>query len=257
MNFINDNLDIDKIKEDFKKKSYIKIENFLNKEVAESVYQGLKDISNRGLWYQANHGNPKFYNPDLPFHESNVFHYSFRYEMYPLKNYTIDGMMKNNISRRDIDKLDKILKNPEMELKYNHILREIGDFLNSDFMHDLISSITDNPLTKNEILCFASRFTQDDFLASHNDSTYDMSSPRRVAFVLNMTKDWLIHWGGNLVILDNHEDKILEAFLPLFNNLFLFNVPLRHAVLPVSCYCQSERFAITGWYQNKYDNNYH
>jgi Rps23 Pro-64 3,4-dihydroxylase Tpa1-like proline 4-hydroxylase len=257
MNFINENLDFNQIKEEFGKKGYIRIQDFLNQETAELLYQGLRDISQKGLWYQVNYGNPKFYNPNLSWQESNQFHYSFRYEMYPLKNYTIDGMIKNNIARRDIEKLDKISTNPEMELNYKHILREIGDFLNSDAMHDLITFITGNPLSKNDILCFASRFTEDDFLASHNDSTHDMSSPRRVAFVLNMTKDWLIHWGGNLLILDDNEDKVIEAFLPLFNNLILFNVPLRHAVLPISCYCQSERFAITGWYQNKYDNNYH
>ena len=255
MQIIGEDHDFEQIKQEYSEKGFITINNFLNEKIAKSTYTGLKDLSEKGLWYQANHGNPKYYKKDLTIEDSNYFHFSFRYEMFPLKNYTLDEMKKSNILKKDIKHLDKINNNPEMELNYSHPLRQIGDFFNSDEMHNLITYITNNPLSANDALCFASRYTADDFLAIHDDGSTDSAVPRRVAFVLNMTKDWLIHWGGNLVILNEECDEVIETHIPKFNSLVLFDVPLKHAVLPVSCNCQSERFAITGWYQNIYKND--
>lgn len=255
MEFINKSLDFNSIKNEFGKNGYIKIDNFFNEYTAEFLYEALKELNKKGLWYQANFGNPKFYDSTLTLEQSDARHFSYRYEMYPLKSYTLDSMKKSFIFRTDMNKLENISDNPEMELKHNNILREVSDFLNSEYMHDLIGFITGNTLSYNDLVCFASRYTADDYLAPHNDSTHDRVSPRRVAFVINLTKDWLLHWGGNLVILEEDKDKAIETFIPLFNNMILFNVPVRHAIFPVSCYCQSERFAITGWYQNKHSDN--
>lgn len=255
MNIIDERHDFELIRKNYAENGLITIDNFLDEKIADSVYSGLKEISSQGLWYQANHGNPKYYKKELIGEEANHFHFSFRYEMYPLKNYTLEDMSKANIIRKDMKSLHKISANPEMELHYSHPLRQIGDFFNSELAHNLISTITGNPLSSEKALCFASRYTADDFLALHDDGSNNNSSPRRVAFVLNMTKDWLLHWGGNLVILNEEYDQIIEAHIPKFNSLVLFDVPLKHAVLPVSCFCQSERFAITGWYQNFYQDD--
>lgn len=253
MDYLNKELDFNLIKENFNKKGYVQINNFFNQFTAEFLFEALKELGKKGLWYQANWGNPKFYDSTLNLQQSDSKHFSYKYEMFPLKGYTLNSLKDAFIFRNDINKIENISNNPEMELKYNNILREVSEFLNSEYMHDLISFITGNPLSYNDILCFASRYTSDDYLAPHTDSTNDRSSSRRVAFAINFTKEWLLHWGGNLVILEDDKDKVIDAFIPLFNNIILFNVPLRHAVFPVSCYCQSERLSITGWYQNKYN----
>lgn len=249
MSIINLNLDFPKLRKEFQEKKYISIENFLAPEIAEDVYTGFKDISEKGLWYQSSYGSPKYYKKGLEMDESSVFHFSYKYEMFPLKNHPLDRMLESNITRTGIERVKHFAQNPEMELDNMHPLRKISYFLNSKEMHDLISFITSNILTYDKLLCFASRYTAHDFLSLHTDSPMNIEVPRKVAFVLNMTKHWLIHWGGNLVFLDNDEKKILDAYVPKFNNLILFNVPIKHAVLPVSVNCQSERFAVTGWYQ--------
>ena len=113
-------------------------------------------------------------------------------------------------------------------------------------MIDAIQAITGFDATNNYPAAFASRYTAGDFNGTHNDINHFSA----VAFVLNMTKYWLPCWGGNLVILDEDFDNIIEAYTPKFNTMIIFDVPIPHAVLPVSIYSQSERLAVSGWYLN-------
>lgn len=250
MSIINLSLDFEKIKLDFKEKKYITIDDFLSQDVAELLYSGFSELNEKSLWYQAEYGRARVYNKKLTQDESNVYHFCFRYEMFPLKNHSLSGMLSSGITRPGLSSVkQQIPENPEMELNYLNSLRKISHFFNSDEMHNLISYITSTELTYNQLLCFASRYTSDDFLALHSDSPSNIQTPRKIAFVLNMTKHWLVHWGGALIFLDDSEKNIIESIIPKFNSLTLFSVPIKHAVLPVSCHCKSERLGMTGWYQ--------
>ncbi|MFN8575845.1 MAG: 2OG-Fe(II) oxygenase family protein [Candidatus Sericytochromatia bacterium] len=251
MSIINLSLDFNKLRQEFvnREYKYITIDNFLADDVAEILYNGFKEITDNALWYQAEYGRARVFNKNLSEFDSNIYHFCFRYEMFPLKNHTLSQMLDSNITRAGLYKVRQIDKNPEMEISYLNSVRKISHFLNSDEMHNLISYITNTELTFGNLLAFASRYTSDDFLALHSDSPTNLETPRRIAFVLNMTKNWLVHWGGSLIILDESQKNIIEAINPKFNSLTLFKVPLKHAVLPVSCHCKSERLAITGWYQ--------
>jgi Rps23 Pro-64 3,4-dihydroxylase Tpa1-like proline 4-hydroxylase len=85
------------------------------------------------------------------------------------------------------------------------------------------------------------------FLTEHDD--FVASEGRRLAYVLNMTRDWRPDWGGYLNILDARGD-IVAGLMPRFNCLNLFTVPLRHNVGMVPQFAPLGRYAITGWFRD-------
>lgn len=86
------------------------------------------------------------------------------------------------------------------------------------------------------------------FLTLHDDSGVN-SERRRVAYVLNLTKHWRADWGGLLHFVDEN-DEVVESWLPGFNVLALFKVPVRHTVSYVAPFATQPRLAITGWFRD-------
>lgn len=86
------------------------------------------------------------------------------------------------------------------------------------------------------------------FLTEHDDLVE--SEGRRLAYVLNMAKDWKPDWGGYLNFMDG-KGNVIAGFMPRFNCLSLFLVPMRHNVTHVPPFAPMGRYAITGWYRNK------
>jgi Rps23 Pro-64 3,4-dihydroxylase Tpa1-like proline 4-hydroxylase len=85
------------------------------------------------------------------------------------------------------------------------------------------------------------------FLTEHDD--LGEAEGRRLAYVLNFARDWRPDWGGYLNILDD-AGNIVAGFMPRFNCLNLFLVPLRHNVSLVAPFAPVGRLAITGWFRN-------
>jgi len=89
----------------------------------------------------------------------------------------------------------------------------------------------------------ATLFKPLDFLTIHDDG---FDSGKLVAYALNMTPSWRPDWGGALQFFDR-DDHIDEGYLPTFNSLNLFRVPMRHAVSQVAAF-GGFRYAISGWF---------
>lgn len=83
------------------------------------------------------------------------------------------------------------------------------------------------------------------FLTEHNDLV--SSETRRTAFVLNLAPDWKPDWGGYLNFIDA-KGNIAAGFMPRFNTMNLFQVPIRHNVSQVAAFAPMSRFAVTGWF---------
>ena len=83
------------------------------------------------------------------------------------------------------------------------------------------------------------------FLSRHDDSGH-AEQHRRVAYVLYMTRGWRADWGGQLQFIDAQGD-VEEAWMPRFNSLALFLVPMPHLVTYVAPFATQPRLAITGW----------
>lgn len=94
----------------------------------------------------------------------------------------------------------------------------------------------------------ASLYAAGHFLTEHDD--FMASEGRRLAYVLHMTRDWRPDWGGNLNFLDA-AGNISRGFMPRFNTLNLFMVPMRHQVSVVAAFAPRGRYAITGWFRNR------
>lgn len=90
----------------------------------------------------------------------------------------------------------------------------------------------------------ATRYLPGHFLTRHNDITPEQG--REVAYVMNLTRDWRTEWGGLLQFM-NDEGEVIDTFMPRFNSLTLFRVPMYHCVSCVAPYAARPRYAITGW----------
>jgi SM-20-related protein len=73
-----------------------------------------------------------------------------------------------------------------------------------------------------------------------------LESNRVVSTVLYLNEDWLAQSGGELIIYDENDEKILEKILPEFGRLVIFlSEKFPHEVLPAT----RERNSIAGWFR--------
>ena len=117
--------------------------------------------------------------------------------------------------------------------------------MSSNEFINFLNEITNLNLTKLNTL-FLSKYKGGNFLSPHCDK-----GNGRLAFVLNLTKNWKPQYGGILHFLNNEKTEIVQSYNPIFNNLMLFEVPengIPHFVSHVVPYIKQERYAITGWY---------
>ncbi|MEW6981794.1 2OG-Fe(II) oxygenase family protein [Colwelliaceae bacterium 6471] len=124
-----------------------------------------------------------------------------------------------------------------------HFFNEIVKFLNCDLTLDFFRNLTCAPE-----ITFAdaqiTRFSAGHFLNCHRD---DVDNKNRIAaFVINLTKDWRADWGGALHIL-NDDMQIEQSFLPTFNEINIFKIPVEHYVGYVTPFTKEHRLSITGW----------
>ena len=67
--------------------------------------------------------------------------------------------------------------------------------------------------------------------------------------MLNLTPMWRPEWGGVLQFLDS-SGHIEEGYVPTFNALNLFRVPMPHFVSLVAPY-GGLRYSVTGWFHGR------
>lgn len=82
------------------------------------------------------------------------------------------------------------------------------------------------------------------FLTAHDDN--NPGPNRLVAYVMSFTTAWRPEWGGLLEFIDP-EGQVEAGYVPSFNSLRLFRVPMKHYVSYVTPYAQAGRYSITGW----------
>jgi len=123
---------------------------------------------------------------------------------------------------------------------------KLRKYLNSENFIDILNQITGLGLTKLTTL-FMSKYSNGNFLSTHSDK-----GNGRLAFVINLTKFWKPHYGGNLHFLNNERTEIIETYVPQFNNLIIFHVPeengIPHYVSHVAPNIKLSRYAISGWF---------
>src|SRR5258706_3088583 len=82
------------------------------------------------------------------------------------------------------------------------------------------------------------------FLTAHDDNT--PGTKRLAAYELSFTPVWRPEWGGLLEFLDD-TSQVEAGYVPGFNTLKLFRVPMTHYVSMVAPSAMGARYSITGW----------
>lgn len=116
-------------------------------------------------------------------------------------------------------------------------------FLNSPAFLDFVRDLTGDARA-NFVDAQATRYDRGHYLNQHDDS--DDTKGRLFAYVLNLTPNWRIDWGGQLNFIDA-DGHVSEAYTPAWNALNLFRVPQAHAVSCVAPFAGGSRLSITGW----------
>ena len=94
----------------------------------------------------------------------------------------------------------------------------------------------------------ASRYHPGHFLTAHDDEVTTMG--RRAAYVLNLTPEWRLDWGG-LLLFHDAQGNVVRGYTPGFNLLNIFSVPQPHSVSWVTPLAGQPRYAVTGWLRAK------
>jgi len=227
-----ENIDIDNLNTSFLKNGYIIVKNALNNDTANYLFEKFSMqeewnlvFNHNGLHQDLNSTEVAQWSADkkndlqLIVHQQASQGFQYFYEAIPIYD-----IYNNNIMP-------------------GHFFNDILEFLNSstvlDFYRNLLSapeiSFADAQIT---------RFSAGSFLNCHDDSVDNKN--RVAAFVINLTKDWRADWGGALHILDD-ESQIQQSFLPSFNEINIFRIPVDHYVGIVAPFAKGDRLSITGW----------
>lgn len=118
-------------------------------------------------------------------------------------------------------------------------------FSSQEFIERL-NKITNLNLTQLTTL-FLSKYKAGSFLSPHSDK-----GNGRLAFVLNLTKNWKPQYGGILHFMNDARTEITDSFVPQFNQFVIFYVPeqkgISHFVSSVVQNVKYSRYSITGWF---------
>jgi hypothetical protein len=82
------------------------------------------------------------------------------------------------------------------------------------------------------------------FLTCHTDEC--PGKGRVAAYVINLTPEWQVDWGGILNFVDS-DGHVAEGYTPRFNALNIARVPQKHSVSIVAPFARGGRYSITGW----------
>lgn len=220
----------------FKENYKFRIDNFLNERFAESLYN---------------------YIIKMPEHHFNIA-CGIRNTKYEKK--IIPQNYKKN--QDNINEANKTFSKGEFSYVFNRGMNNtpgdimsqleiiIRNFLNSSEFKEVLSKITGMDITRLNTM-FLSKYKAGNFLSPHSDK-----GNGKIAFVINLSKNWLPHYGGNLHFLSEDRRTIVETWTPAFNNLIVFYVPddieenigLPHFVSHINPGVKLSRYALTGWY---------
>jgi SM-20-related protein len=220
-----------KLRAEFATKKRLQMRDFLTEESARTIYA---DLQNLDWWLAYRDGGAVIeLSPEqlrtLSAEQAAAIRqtvdegarqgYQFLYNYFPLfKQYFVTGG-----GDRAVFRLYEFLNSPQM----------IGFFRELTGLDDI--AWADGQATL---------YRATHFLKFHTDDV--PAEKRRAAYVLNLTPDWDLDWGGLLQFWSDEND-VEHAYRPIFNALNIFTVPSRHSVSAVASYAPGLRFSITGW----------
>lgn len=124
------------------------------------------------------------------------------------------------------------------------LLQEFLSFMGSDELFDFVREVSGDQ-EFNRVDCHACRYQPGHFLKEHVDES--PFEQRHMAYVFYFTRDWHPDFGGLTYFLDD-DGQVTDTFVPEYNSLTLFKVPVGHCVSQVASFAPRPRLSITGWF---------
>lgn len=235
---INPALDRKALAGEFERTGKLRVRDVLRPDFAEAIYECLANQVPWRLMYY-NHGAS---GPDVVG------------RLFPEQ--------RERMSERDLAELkEKIDREAQTEFHYLYegydvldarrrgldaglLLHEFLAFMGTDELFDFIREVSGNQAF-NRVDCHACRYLPGHFLKEHVDSS--PFEERHMAYVFYFTRDWHPDFGGLTYFLDEG-GQVTDTFVPEFNALTLFKVPVGHCVSQVASFAPRPRLSITGWF---------
>ncbi len=230
--FINPNLNPAKYSGLFQTLGIVSIPNFLDAKFVEKYYNFLEKEMNEEWWYLSG-----FCQDEKKIIENTAENQDKILEVKKLANQDFVDNKFSYVFYRTYNNHWSDCDCPECNFRST---------VNSPEFLIMINKITGMNLQKNNEL-FVSRYGENCFLTVHNDN-----GNGKIAFVINMTKDWLPQFGGNFCLLKHNRKQIRKLVSPQFNSLTIFKIPqpdgIPHYVSHVISGVKQYRYAISGWF---------
>ena len=236
------NYKINKVDQEFyQNNDYVVLENFFDSTIIEELFNTINTAPD--YWWNASTLDYKTHlSNNLPYIEDNYRNIEINKKI-SLTNlatgkfcYRFDRLRSDHYENCtcNICKFDKIL--------YSN---ELLEFCKKFSQNNDIGQVKLDP--------FYSRYRSEDFLALHTDAVTKLNgSPRKIAVVIHLTKNWLPWYGGNLTLLEKNSSSIKKTLVPKFNSITLMKVEeegVPHFVNPIITHLFGKnRYAISMWY---------
>lgn len=232
-NMLNPKLDIPRLAAEFRRNNRLQIHQVLRADIAERLYQCLEHEVPWGVAY-------------IDGEQSTLLRAEAVAKFTPA-----DWMSLNNKvqARAAENKFQFIYNSYMMVTAYKEkrdpglVLHGMLEFINSPPFLDFMRAVSGVPGIR-KADAQATRYISGHFLTKHNDIVENQY--REIAYVLNLTREWQADWGGLLQFMDD-AGAVTDTFMPTFNSLTMFRVPMWHHVSYVSSFATRRRYAITGW----------
>jgi Rps23 Pro-64 3,4-dihydroxylase Tpa1-like proline 4-hydroxylase len=216
----------------YSKEKIFTIPDFLNTELANEIYDNINSIPKENWSVSMHPYNPRYYT--FPNTEQNSLH--------------IKEGKKSATNSYNNGHFSYVFYRYDNQHDINNcsctICKGIFNITNQK-TKEFINNITDENV-ETPISIFISTYEAGCFLGTHTDT-----GRGKLAFVLNLTKEWNEEDGGNFELLDWNYSTVLKKVKPMFNTLTIFRVTgdgIPHRVSRVKDDVKNKRIAISGWF---------
>ena len=229
MDYINPALDLSQLKAEFNRDRRLLIRDFFKPDVAEALARAVEAID-WSLCYRDAQGDRRLTGDQLRGLGASE------------RAYLIDGIV--DVARQKFqfsfftESLADALQRGDTGLLARFI-RWMADDAFLSVMRDLTGV-----QEVNRVYAQATMYAPGSFLLAHDDHVH--VEDRRLAYVINLTRQWRPDWGG-LLNFSERDGSVSDSYFPHFNSLSLFAVPQTHFVSYVPPFAEGQRNAITGW----------
>ncbi|MBI2148483.1 2OG-Fe(II) oxygenase [Candidatus Woesearchaeota archaeon] len=159
-------------------------------------------------------------------------------------NNFLNELKKENFEHKESD-LFSFMQTHDLSSSNNHIVIEFYQFLNSNEFKEYLQKIT-GISAFGKIDCSGFIYTSKDYLLPHDDKL----GSRKIAYVLNLSRDFLKRDGGSLDFFS--KNKTVKSIIPSFNTFIIFKVTIGKSYHQVNeVLIDKKRLSVAGWFNDK------